>query len=49
MQVAGGQGHIKGKVVRFSHMGYCDAFDTLAAISALELILHLLVLIMVLK
>jgi aspartate aminotransferase-like enzyme len=40
MQVAGGQGHIKGKVIRISHMGYCDAFDTLAVIGALELILH---------
>ncbi|MHC4696302.1 MAG: hypothetical protein ACYTFA_06140 [Planctomycetota bacterium] len=35
-QVAGGQGHLKGKIIRFSHMGYVDAFDTLGAISALE-------------
>ena len=40
MQVAGGQGPIKGKVIRISHMGYCDAFDTLAVIGALELLLH---------
>ncbi|MHC4067824.1 MAG: pyridoxal-phosphate-dependent aminotransferase family protein [Planctomycetota bacterium] len=40
MQIAGGQGHIKGKVIRISHMGYCDAFDTLAVIGALELVLH---------
>ncbi len=40
MQIAGGQGHIKGKVVRISHMGYCDSFDTLSVISALELVLH---------
>jgi aspartate aminotransferase-like enzyme len=37
--IAGGQGDIKGKIVRFSHMGYVDAFDTLGAISALELTL----------
>jgi len=40
MQIAGGQGHIKGKVIRISHMGYCDAFDTLGVIAALELVLH---------
>ena len=37
--IAGGQGEIKGKIVRFSHMGYVDAFDTLGAISAFELTL----------
>lgn len=36
-QVAGGQGELEGKIIRFSHMGYVDAFDTLGAISALEL------------
>lgn len=40
MQIAGGQGHIKGKVIRVSHMGYCDAFDTLSVIGALELALN---------
>ncbi len=38
-QIAGGQGDMKGKVLRFSHMGYVDAFDTLGVISALELTL----------
>ncbi len=38
-QIAGGQGDLKGKIIRFSHMGYVDAFDTLGAISALELTL----------
>ena len=38
-QIAGGQGDIKGKIVRFSHMGYVDAFDTLGVIGALELTL----------
>lgn len=38
-QIAGGQGDLKGKIVRFSHMGYVDAFDTLGVIGALELTL----------
>lgn len=38
--IAGAQGDIKGKVVRYSHMGYVDQFDTLGAISATELVLH---------
>jgi aspartate aminotransferase-like enzyme len=38
-QIAGGQGDLKGKIVRFSHMGYVDAFDTLGVIAALELAL----------
>ena len=36
-QIAGGQGKLKGKIIRFSHMGYVDAFDTLGAIAALEI------------
>jgi aspartate aminotransferase-like enzyme len=39
MQIAGGQDDIKGKVIRIGHMGYVDAFDTLAVIGALELTL----------
>ena len=38
-QIAGGQGDLKGKIIRFSHMGYVDAFDTIGVISALELTL----------
>lgn len=38
-QIAGGQGDMKGKIIRFSHMGYVDAFDTLGVISALEMTL----------
>jgi len=34
---AGGQDHLKGKIVRISHLGYHDAFDTITAISALEM------------
>lgn len=39
-QIAGGQGHIKGKIIRLSHMGYIDAFDTLGVIAALEMCLQ---------
>jgi len=38
-QIAGGQGDLKGKIIRFSHMGYVDAFDTIGAIAALEMAL----------
>jgi aspartate aminotransferase-like enzyme len=34
--VAGGQGHMKGKAFRISHMGYIDAMDTLGLIAAVE-------------
>ena len=33
---AGGQGKLKGKIVRFTTMGYTDAWDILAAVGALE-------------
>ncbi|HEY3245443.1 MAG TPA: alanine--glyoxylate aminotransferase family protein [Phycisphaerae bacterium] len=39
MQLAGGQGSLKGKIIRISHMGYVDKFDTLSVIAALELTL----------
>ncbi len=39
-QIAGGQGHLKGKIIRLSHMGYVDAFDTLGVIGALEITLR---------
>jgi aspartate aminotransferase-like enzyme len=38
-RIAGGQAHLKGKIIRFSHMGYLDAFDVLAAVGALEMAL----------
>jgi len=38
-RIAGGQAHLKGKIIRFSHMGYLDAFDVLAAVAALEMAL----------
>ncbi|NBO92506.1 MAG: alanine--glyoxylate aminotransferase family protein [Planctomycetia bacterium] len=39
IKLAGGQDSLKGKIVRLAHMGYIDAFDILAALSALELTL----------
>ena len=38
-KLANGQDTLKGKIWRLSHMGYCDAFDVLGALSALELAL----------
>jgi aspartate aminotransferase-like enzyme len=40
LQLAGGQGELKGKIFRISHMGYIDHFDTLGVLSALELTLQ---------
>ncbi|HEU4449933.1 MAG TPA: alanine--glyoxylate aminotransferase family protein [Gaiellaceae bacterium] len=35
--VIGGQGHLRGKIVRVGHIGYVDAMDVVVALSALEL------------
>ena len=37
--IAGGQGHLSGKIFRISHLGYYDELDMVAMISALELTL----------
>ncbi len=37
---AGGQDHLKGKIVRFAHLGVVDELDLLAGLSALEMGLH---------
>ncbi len=37
--IAGGQAHLKGKIIRVAHLGYMGPFDTMAAFSALELTL----------
>jgi len=37
---AGGQGHLKGKIVRVAHCGYYGAFDIVVALSALEMALR---------
>ena len=34
---AGGQDHLKGRIVRISTLGYHDAFDTITAIAGLEM------------
>ncbi len=36
---AGGQDHLKGKIIRIAHIGYIDAFDTITALAALEMAL----------
>lgn len=39
LKLANGQDTLKGKIIRLSHMGYCDQFDVLAALGGLELVL----------
>jgi aspartate aminotransferase-like enzyme len=38
--VAGGQGQLKGKIVRIAHCGYFGAFDILVAVAGLEMTLR---------
>jgi len=38
--MAGGQGDLKGKVIRIAHMGAVDEYDILTGISAIEKVLH---------
>jgi aspartate aminotransferase-like enzyme len=35
----GGQGKLKGKIVRIGHMGYCDELDVIGGLAALEMVL----------
>jgi aspartate aminotransferase-like enzyme len=37
--IAGGQGHLKGKIIRIAHCGYYGAFDILSTVAALEMTL----------
>ncbi len=37
--ISGGQGKLKGKILRIAHLGYAYAFDVIVAISALEMAL----------
>ena len=37
--IVGGQDELEGKIIRLSHIGYCDRFDIVTGISALELVL----------
>lgn len=36
ISIAGGQGHIKGKIIRIAHMGCLDEYDIITGISCLE-------------
>lgn len=38
--VAGGQGELKGKILRIAHLGYYDATDILGLIATLEIVLR---------
>jgi aspartate aminotransferase-like enzyme len=38
--VAGGQGHLKGRIVRIAHCGYYGGFDIVVALTALEMALR---------
>jgi len=37
--IAGGQKHVKGKIIRIAHMGYIEAFDVISVIAGLEMVL----------
>src|SRR4051794_18928842 len=38
--IAGGQGHLKGRIARIAHCGYYGAFDIVVALTALEMALR---------
>ena len=38
--VIGGQAKLKGQIIRVGHMGYTDEIDVVAALAALEMVLH---------
>ncbi len=40
MFFAGGQDELKGKIIRFAHLGFVSRFDVLDGLAALEFILH---------
>jgi aspartate aminotransferase-like enzyme len=37
--IIGGQGELRGKIVRIGHIGYVDVFDVTTALAALEVAL----------
>jgi aspartate aminotransferase-like enzyme len=39
VSIAGGQGHLKGKIIRFAHMGYVGKADLLVGFACLEMVL----------
>lgn len=38
--IAGGQGKLKGKILRLAHIGYADTFDVVVGLSAIEMALR---------
>ena len=40
VDIAGGQDHLTGRVVRIAHIGYAGPFDVITAVSCLEMALH---------
>ncbi|WP_028950101.1 pyridoxal-phosphate-dependent aminotransferase family protein [Sulfurihydrogenibium subterraneum] len=40
VRVAGGQDHLKGRIIRIAHMGYFDYLDMIEVISAIEIALY---------
>jgi aspartate aminotransferase-like enzyme len=38
--IAGGQAHLKGKIFRIGHMGYCEPLDVIQVVSAIEMSLR---------
>lgn len=38
--MAGGQDNLKGKILRIAHLGYIDTFDTIVAVSSIEMALN---------
>ncbi|MBI5642668.1 MAG: alanine--glyoxylate aminotransferase family protein [Deltaproteobacteria bacterium] len=38
--MAGGQDHLKGKILRIAHLGYVDTFDIIISIAAIEIALN---------
>jgi len=40
VDIAGGQDHLKGKIIRISHIGYAGPFDVITAISTVEMALR---------
>ena len=40
VKIAGGQGHLKGKIVRLGHLGYYGAADMYTLVSAFEAVCH---------
>jgi len=38
--IAGGQQHLKGKIFRIGHMGYCEPLDVIQTVSAIEMALR---------